>query len=111
MFPDIKKIVNSYATSAWIPFLFSVFFLLIASILVTCGGVHNKNPLYHATKTIISFWACSLLGQLYTSFWSFFVKGTRTGTIQLLLFIVSLFISFVTFFFLLLPFWRDYFRV
>jgi len=106
MVPGIKKIIHSYTTSVWIPFLLVVFFLLIVSILVISGGLYVKSPLRLSTDLFIKLYACSLLGQLYVSFWHFFVKGTKTGTIQLSLLAVSLLLSFLSFFFLLLPFWR-----
>jgi hypothetical protein len=111
MVSGIKKIIHSYSNSAWIPFLLMVFFLLIASLLVISGGVHIHNPLNHFTDLFIKLYACALLGQLYVSFCNFFGKGTKTGTIQLILFVFSLFLSFSTFFFLLVPHWKDFFGV
>jgi hypothetical protein len=111
MVPGIKKIIHIYSNSAWIPFLLMIFFLSIASILVICGGVHVQNPLNHFTDLFIKLYACSLLGQLYISFCNFFGKGTKTGTIQLLLFAVSLLLSFSTFFFLLVPYWKNFFGI
>ena len=110
MVPSIKKIIHNYTTSVWLPFLLVVFFLSIVSMLVISGGVHANNPLNHSTNLFIKLYACSLLGQLYVCFWHFFAKGTKTGTIQLLLLAVSLLFSFFVFFFLLLPFWRGIFR-
>ena len=109
--PGMKKIIHSYTDSAWMPFLLVVFFLSIVSILVICGGVHVANPLNYSTNLFIKLYACSLLGQLYISFWNFFGKGTKTGTIQLLLLVLSLLFSFLSFFFLLLPSWRIFFGV
>jgi drug/metabolite transporter (DMT)-like permease len=111
MVPGIKKIIHNYYNSAWIPFILMVFFLLIASILVISGGLHANNPLNHPTDLFIKLYACSLLGQLYVSFCNFFGKGTTTGIIQLILFLVSLLLSFLTFYFLLVPFWKDFFGV
>jgi hypothetical protein len=111
MVPDMKKIIHSYANSVWMPFSLVVFFLLIASILAISGGVHVNNPLSYSTNLFIKLYACSLLGQLYVSFWNFFAKGTKTGTIQLLLLALSLLFSFLSFFFLLLPFWKSFFKV
>jgi phosphate/sulfate permease len=107
----MKKIIHSYTRSAWMPFLLMVFFLLIASILIVFGGLHTKSPLSTFTNLFIKLYACSLLGQLYISFCNFFGEGTKTGTIQLLLFVVSLLISFLMFFFLLIPFWKDVFGI
>jgi len=107
----MKKIIHSYTKSAWMPFLLMVFFLLIASILIISGGLHVNSPLRFSTELFIKLYACSLLGQLYVSFCNFFGEGTRAGTIQLLLFVVSLLLSFLTFFFLLLPFWKDFFGI
>jgi hypothetical protein len=109
MVPGIKKIIHSYTTSVWMPFLLVVFFLSIAGILVISGGLNVKSPLSHSTDLFIKLYACSLLGQIYVSFWHFFAKGTKTGTIQLLLLAVSLLFSFLSFFFLLLPFWKRFF--
>ena len=81
MVPGIKKIIHSYTTSVWVPFLLVVFFLLIVSILVISGGMYVKSPLRLSTDFFIKLYACSLLGQLYVSFWHFFAKGTRTGNI------------------------------
>ncbi len=111
MVPAIKKIIHSYTTSAWIPFLLVFVFLFIASILVISGGLHVKSPLSYSTKLFIHLYACSLLGQLYVSLCNFFGTGTKTGTIQLLLFIASLLFSFLTFFFLLFPFWKGFFGI
>jgi hypothetical protein len=111
MVPEIKKIIHSYSNSAWIPFSLMVFFLSIACILVISGGVHVHSPLNHLTDLFIKLYACSLLGQLYISFCNFFGKGDRTGTIQLILFVVSLLLSFLTFFFLLVPHWKDFFGI
>jgi hypothetical protein len=111
MVPGIKKIIHSYSNSAWIPFSLMVFFLFIASILVISGGVHVNNPLNHFTDIFIKLYACSLLGQLYVSFCNFFGKGTKTGTIQLILFVGSLLLSFLTFFFLLVPYWKRFFGI
>lgn len=105
----IKKIIHSYTTSAWMPFILVVIFLLIASILVISGGLHARSPLCFSTELFIKLYAFSLLGQLYLSFWHFFAKGTKTGTIQLSLLAVSLLVSFLSFFFLLLPYWRGFF--
>jgi hypothetical protein len=107
----MKKIIHSYTQSAWIPFLLMVFFLSVASILIISGGLHTKSPLNFFTNLFIKLYACSLLGQLYISFCNFFGEGTKTGTIQLLLFVVSLLISFLTFLFLLVPFWKDFFGI
>ncbi|MEJ2156539.1 MAG: hypothetical protein P8X96_14460 [Desulfobacteraceae bacterium] len=109
MVPMIKRIISSYTASVWIPFIFVVFFLLIASLLVISGGLHTKSPLSFSTELFVKFYAFSLLGQVYVSFWNFFAKGTKTGTIQLMLLAVSLLISFLSFFFLLLPSWRGFF--
>ncbi len=109
MVPGIKKIIHSYTTSIWLPFLLVVFFLSIASILVIAGGLHVHSPLNQFTDLFIKLYACSLVGQLYVCFWHFFAKGTKTGTIQLLLLAVSLLFSFLSFFFFLLPFWRSFF--
>ena len=106
MVPGIKKIIHSYTTSVWVPFLLVVFFLLIVSILVISGGMYVKSPLRLSTDFFIKLYACSLLGQLYVSFWHFFAKGTRTCNIQLILLAVSLLFAFLLFFFVLLPFWR-----
>lgn len=111
MVPGIKKIIRSYTTSVWMPFVLVVFFLLIASILVISGGLHVKSPLSHSTDLFIKLYACSLLGQIYVGFWHFFGKGTKTGTIQLLLLAVSFLLSFLLFFFFLLPSWRGFFGV
>jgi hypothetical protein len=111
MVPGIKKIIRSYTDSAWMPFLLMVLFLSIASILVIAGGANTKNPLNHSTDLFIKLYAFSLLGQLYISFVNFFGKGTRTGTIQLVLFIVSLFLTFVLFIFVLVPYWRNVFEI
>jgi len=107
----MKKIIHGYTNNAWTPFFLTVFFLLIASILVILGGVHVHNPLSHSTDVFIKLYACSLLGQLYVSFWNFFVKGTKTGIIQLLLFAASLLFSFLLFFFLLIPFCKGFFGI
>jgi hypothetical protein len=111
MVPVIKRIVHSYTTSVWMPFLLVVFFFLIASILVASGGLHVSSPLCFSTELFIKLYAFSLLGQIYVSFWHFFAKGTKTGTIQLLLLAVSLIVSFLSFFFLLVPFWRGFLGV
>ena len=111
MVPGIKKIIRSYTDSAWMPFLLMFFFLLIASILVIAGGLHTKNPFNHSTDLCIKLYAFSLLGQLYVSFVNFFGNGTKTGTIQLVLFIVSLLLSFFLFTFLLVPFWKNYYGI
>jgi hypothetical protein len=107
----MKNILHSYAASAWMPFFFVVFFLLIVSLLIISGGVHASNKLNHCTNLFIKLYAFSLLGQLYVSFWNFFGRGTRTGIIQLLLLVVSFVLSFLSFFFLLLPSWRGSFGV
>jgi hypothetical protein len=111
MVPGIKRIIHSYTKSAWVPFFLVVFFLFIASILVVSGGLHVKSPLSYSTNLFIKLYACSLLGQLYVSFCNFFGKGTKTGTIQLVLFAVSLLFSFLSFFFLLLPSWKGFFGI
>jgi hypothetical protein len=111
MVPAIKKIIHSYANSVWMPFFLVVFFLSIASILVIFGGVHVNDQLSYSTNLFIKLYACSLLGQLYVSFWNFFAKGTKTGTIQLSLLVVSLLLSFLSFFFLLLPFCKRFFGI
>ena len=109
MVPHMKKIIHLYATSAWMPFVVVVVFLSLSSILVVSGGLHAKSPLCFSTELLIKLYAFSLLGQLYVGFWNFFAKGTKTGTIQLLLLAVSLLVSFLSFFFLLLPYWRSFF--
>lgn len=111
MVSAIRKIIHSYTTSAWIPFLLMAFFLFISSILVVSGGLYLKSPLTGITNLCIKLYACSLLGQLYVSFCNFFGRGTTTGTIQLLLFLASLLISFLAFFFLLLPSWKIFFKI
>jgi hypothetical protein len=111
MVPEIKKIIHSYSNSAWMPFLLTAFFLLTASVLVISGGVHVSNPLNHLTDIFIKLYACSLLGQLYVSFCNFFGEGTKTGTIQLVLFVVSLLLSFLAFYFLLVPHWKSFFGI
>ena len=111
MVPVIRKIIHCYTTNVWMPFLLVVFFLLIASILVSLGGLHVNSPLCFSTELFIILYAFSLLGQIYVGFWHFFAKGTKTGTIQLLLLAVSLIISFLSFFFLLVPFWRGFLGV
>ena len=110
MVPGIKKIINSYTTSVWMPFLLVVFFLSIVSILVISGGLNVRSPLSHSTDLFIKLYAWSLLGQLYVSFWHFFAKGTKTGAIQLVLLTATLLLSFLSFFFLLLPYWRSFFN-
>lgn len=109
MVPLIRRSIHSYTASVWIPFVLVVFFLLIASLLVISGGLHTKSPLSFSTELFIKFYAFSLLGQVYVSFWNFFAKGTKTGTVQLLLLAVSLLVSFLSFFFILLPYWRGFF--
>ena len=109
MVTGIKKIIHSYTTSVWMPFLLVVFFLSIVCILVISGGLNVSSPFSHSTDLFIKLYAWSLLAQLYVSFWHFFAKGTRTGTIQLALLAVTLLLSFSSFFFLLLPFWRSFF--
>jgi hypothetical protein len=111
MVSSIKKIIHSYTTSVWMPFFLVVLFLFIASILIVSGGLHANNPLNYSTKVFVQLYAWSLLGQLYISFWHFFGKGTKAGTIQLLLLAASILFSFLSFFFLLLPSWRSFFGI
>jgi hypothetical protein len=111
MVPDIKKILRSYTDSAWMPFLLMIVFLSIAGLFVVSGGVHTQHSLSYPTNLAIKLYACSLLGQLYVSFVNFFGKGTKTGTIQLLLFLFSLLLSFFLFIFLLVPHWKNYFGI
>jgi hypothetical protein len=111
MVPKIKKIIRSYSDSAWMPFLLMIFFLSISCMLVISGGVHTKSPLTNSTNYFLKLYAFSLLGQLYVSFVNFFGKGTKTGTIQLLLFIASLILSFFLFIFLLVPYWKNFFGI
>jgi hypothetical protein len=111
MFPGIKKILRIYTDSAWIPFLLMMVFLLIASILVVSGGVHTQNSLSYPTNLAIKLYACALLGQLYISFVNFFGKGTKTGTIQLILFLTSLLLSFFLFIYFLVPHWKKFFGI
>ncbi|MEN8189705.1 MAG: hypothetical protein ABFS19_07650 [Thermodesulfobacteriota bacterium] len=102
---EIKKIFRIYTTSTWVPFLLVAFFLLITNILVVSGGVWGDSILNYSTLVFIKLYAWSLLGQIYVSFWHFFHE-TKTGTIQLLLLAASLLFSFLSFFFVLVPFWR-----
>ncbi len=103
-----KKIIHVYVTSVWIPFLLVAVLLLATSVFVVSGGLHLNSPLNFTTELIIKLWACALIGQIYVSCYHFFGHGTKTGIIQLLLLAVSLLLSFLSFFYLLLPFWRDF---
>ncbi len=111
MVPLIKKILHSYTTSIWIPFLLVAVLLLATSVFVTSGGLHLNSPLNFTTELVIKLWACALIGQIYVSCYHFFGYGTKTGVIQLLLLAVSLVLSFLSFFYLLLPFWREFLGV